>query len=108
MALIPMEEGIDFLNDNVAYSIKTINDSTKTSFDDIVQYGNGLYSINLPNASSAPDNTNTYWYVLQMCFYTSNDYAIQIASSSNKGDAKLYMRKRSNTGWGSWVNVTMS
>ena len=99
--VLVMGEVYKFINSFT--SKKTINENDTISFDDLRQYGNGIFSIKVPTGSPVPYGTNQYWYVIQICFYQENEYTLQIATPSTGSNA-LYVRKYYNhthswTGW---------
>jgi hypothetical protein len=95
---------------NKAYSIETVSESSVIDFDDIWQYGNGIYSIKIPANSTSKPVAGTeaeYWYVFQATFYRNYTYGIQIASRSINS-TNVYMRKRTNGTNGSWSRITFN
>jgi sugar phosphate isomerase/epimerase len=89
--------------------IKTVSDSVYMSFNDLVKYGNGLFSIHVADNNTPDNGNNQYWYVLQICFYASNQFCVQIATSSHGIDYNVYMRKATGVNtWSSWKKVTLS
>lgn len=95
---------------NTPYSIETISESSVIDFDDIWQYGNGIYSIKIPANSTSKPVAGTeaeYWYVFQATFYANHTYGIQIASRSINS-TNVYMRKRTNGTNGSWSRITFN
>jgi hypothetical protein len=93
---------------NTPYSIKTISESSLIDFDDLWQYGNGIFSIKTPTSSqSSPvsETGNQYWYVFQATFYSDNKYGVQIATRSTN-NFNVYMRKRENGVNRAWIRTT--
>ena len=90
-------------------SIKTISDSAYISFDDLRKYGNGLFSIRVSDNNTPDGSSGSYWYVLQICFYTSNQFAVQIATDSDGNKSILYMRKATGANtWSAWKKVILT
>ena len=95
---------------NNFFSKKTNSEGDTISFDDLRRYGNCVASIIVPNGSPTPNGgTYMYWYVIQIAFYTGNDYVVQIATSSGS-NYEIYMRKYFdyNKTWSSWQKVSVS
>lgn len=94
----------DVFKNNVPYSYKTLGSETN-SFDDILKYGNGIFSIKLSSSSQAPDNSELFWYVIQESFYSNNEVAVQIATNSARLSENVYLRKLQNGTWSSWKQI---
>lgn len=90
-------------------SKKTVNENDTISFDDLRQYGNGIFSIKTPPNTQVPSGTFEYWFVIQIAFYTDNAYVVQIAMSSD-ANYKIYMRKyrKADGGWNAWKHIEFS
>lgn len=91
------------------YSAKVTSDSVYTDFDDLWQYGNGIFSIHTgaSNQSAPVPQENGYWYVFQATIYSENSFGVQIATRSTN-NYNLYMRKRVSGTTYSWIKITFA
>jgi len=75
------------------------------NFADLIEYGNGIFSISTTDDTDAPDSNGNSYYVLQSSFYSDNSYVIQIAINSWPTDFKVYLRKRTSGTWSNWKSI---
>lgn len=77
------------------------------NFDDLLEYGNGIFSISTNEDTEAPDSNINSYYVLQSSFYSDNSYVMQIAVGSWNTNFKVYLRKRTSGTWSQWKSIEL-
>ena len=81
----------------------------QVSFDDMIDYKTGLYSLRTISNDTHKPSTATYFWILQIFEILSNSpYLLQLAVPTDTTYV-LYMRKyRGPGGWTAWTSVTFS
>ena len=74
-------------------------------FNDLYDYGTGLFIISSPTANSpgGVNSPNYHWYVIQFVLSEQNGFALQIAWFLFGTDIQTYMRFCTNVNWNDWI-----
>ena len=80
-----------------------------STFDDLFDYGNGIFSLTTSAADTSRPAASNYWMVLQFKMYASGGWWGAQFTVNTSTSLIYYMRKhRGANGWTEWKSLTFS
>ena len=80
------------------------------TFNDLMDYGNGIYTLNPPSSDPNKPTTSSWYMVLQFKAWASGAWYIGQFAVDTTSSYIYYMRKRrgDSIGWTAWKSLTFS
>ena len=80
------------------------------TFNELMDYGNGIFVLNPPNSDPNKPTSNAWWMVLQFKAYASGAWYLAQFAVNTASSLEYFMRKRrgDSVGWTAWSKLTFS